>query len=100
MGRELLTNTHFRQSIITSSKKLQQLGVGWDLEVELTRSASTSRIGESEISQPATTALQIALVDMLGSCGVLPSQVIGHSSGEIAAAYSVGALSHNAAIEM
>ena len=45
------------------------------------------------ISQPACTAIQIALVDLLSSWDVHPAAVAGHSSGEIAAAYAAGALS-------
>lgn len=45
------------------------------------------------ISQPATTAIQIALVRLLSSWGIEPSAVVGHSSGEIGAAYAAGALS-------
>jgi acyl transferase domain-containing protein len=32
------------------------------------------------------------MVDFLAKCGILPSAVVGHSSGEIAAAYASGAL--------
>ena len=46
----------------------------------------TSRINEASHSQPICTALQIALVDLLRSFKIIPCTVIGHSSGEIAAA--------------
>lgn len=45
------------------------------------------------MSQPACTAIQLALVDLLTSWGVRPKAVVGHSSGEIAAAYAAGILS-------
>ena len=45
------------------------------------------------ISQPACTALQLALTDLLKSWGIRPAVVVGHSSGEIAASYAAGALS-------
>ncbi|KAL9600827.1 MAG: hypothetical protein Q9179_003082 [Wetmoreana sp. 5 TL-2023] len=48
-------------------------------------------------SQPLCTALQVALVDLLASWNVHPSAVVGHSSGEIAAAYCVGAISRESA---
>ena len=51
-------------------------------------------------SQPLCTIVQIALVDLLRSVNVLPSAVVGHSSGEIAAAYSVGALSTRSALKV
>ena len=44
------------------------------------------------------TAVQIALVDALSAIGVHPSAVVGHSSGEIAAAYASGAISAEEAI--
>lgn len=53
----------------------------------------SSRINEPEIAQPANTALQIALVDLLASVGISATATIGHSSGEIAAAYALGTLS-------
>jgi acyl transferase domain-containing protein len=43
-------------------------------------------INEPENSEILCTALQIALVDLLKSFEVSPSFVVGHSSGEIAAA--------------
>lgn len=62
------------------------------LAAELWRDEKSSRLGEARISQPACTALQMALVDLLRTWGVVPGAVIGHSSGEIAAAYTKGAL--------
>ncbi|KAF2450924.1 ketoacyl-synt-domain-containing protein [Karstenula rhodostoma CBS 690.94] len=99
MGRELLhTHSAFAMSLRASEDILRSLGADWSLLEELSRDADTTRINESEISQPATTALQIALVDLLESFCVRPGSVIGHSSGEIAAAYTVGALTHAAAL--
>ena len=60
---------------------------------ELAKDSKPSRIGRPFLSQPATTAIQIALVDLLSTWNVTPTAVVGHSSGEIAAAYAAGALS-------
>lgn len=99
MGRELIhTESSFAASLQESERILGNLGMDSSLLEELSRSQDTSRINESEISQPATTALQIALVDLLGSFAVVPESVVGHSSGEIAAAYAAGALTHSAAL--
>ncbi|KAF2135262.1 uncharacterized protein K452DRAFT_303672 [Aplosporella prunicola CBS 121167] len=54
------------------------------------RAKESSKVYDAEFSQPLTTAVQIALVDLLGSWGIRPSVVVGHSSGEIAAAYASG----------
>ena len=53
-----------------------------------------------EIAQPVCTALQIALVDLLADWNVIPVAVTGHSSGEIAAAYCAGGLSHESAMKV
>ncbi|KAG9238233.1 hypothetical protein BJ875DRAFT_492652, partial [Amylocarpus encephaloides] len=101
MGRELLPlPSPFRDSIIRSEKILKKLGSSWSLVDELNMGKLDSRIKESEIAQPMTTALQIALVNLLRSIGVTPEAVIGHSSGEIAAAYTVGALSQQSALRV
>lgn len=55
-------------------------------------------MNEAEYSQPLCTALQVAIVNFLRSCGVSPVAVVGHSSGEIAAAYASGAITSTEAI--
>ncbi|KAL4961848.1 uncharacterized protein BDV14DRAFT_210828 [Aspergillus stella-maris] len=94
MGRELLSAYPvFEHSMSRSEKHLHLLGARWALLDELAKSEASSRLGEAELAQPCTTAVQIALVDLLASFGVSPAQVCGHSSGEIAAAYCLGVLS-------
>lgn len=101
MGRELFLHCRlYRGSIKTSDAMLSELGADWTLSEELQRKESESRINDSAIAQPAVTALQIALVDLLQEIGIRPQIVIGHSSGEIAAAYAAGILSQRAAIEI
>ncbi|KAJ0422727.1 hypothetical protein BJY00DRAFT_300027 [Aspergillus carlsbadensis] len=95
MGRELIhQDSSFSHSIHMSQRILQDLGASWSLRDELLRDETESRIDSSELSQPATTAIQIALVDMLTELNVRPSVVLGHSSGEVAAAYAAGILTH------
>lgn len=47
-----------------------------------------SKISDAYMSQPACTAIQLALIDLFASWGITPVAVTGHSSGEIAAAYA------------
>jgi acyl transferase domain-containing protein/NADP-dependent 3-hydroxy acid dehydrogenase YdfG/acyl carrier protein len=70
----------------------------WKLTEELMIDPKTSRINEAILSQPLTTAVQILLVDMLKAAGVKLHAVIGHSSGEMGAAYAAGFLSADEAI--
>lgn len=58
----------------------------------MSKRGSDSIMDTASLSQPATTAVQIALVDLLSSWGISPCAVCGHSSGEIAAAYAAGIL--------
>ena len=71
---------------------LTGLGASWSLINELEKSEGYSSVDSPGISQPACTALQLALVDLLKSWNVFPQSVTGHSSGEIAAAYAAGIL--------
>lgn len=62
------------------------------------RDANSTRVHDTNISQPICVALQLCLVDLLRSWGISPSAVTSHSSGEIAAAYAVGVLSFKEAL--
>lgn len=94
MGRELMDFEPFNSSLVGASKYLSKIvASNFDLLQELMHdSSSLSHINEPRIAQPATTAIQIALVDLLKASGILPCAVVGHSSGEIAAAYAAGFL--------
>ncbi|GAB7365805.1 hypothetical protein MBLNU230_g7138t1 [Neophaeotheca triangularis] len=91
-GMGLMDNEHYSVAMHEADRYLQSLGAPWSLIGkyfdEIAKPEEKSRIGEAAISQPATTALQLALVVLLEKCGVRPMQVCGHSSGEIAAAYA------------
>lgn len=67
---------------------------------EIRASKKTSRLSEAEFSQPCCTAIQIALVDLLEHYGIHPDAVVGHSSGEIGAAYASHAISAANAIQI
>ena len=93
MGRELVeTYPVFSSTIRVAEDCLKALGADWSLSDELSKDAAASLIGQPHISQPACTAIQIALVDLFASWDILPVAVAGHSSGEIAAAYAAKAL--------
>ncbi|KAI0020291.1 polyketide synthase [Xylariomycetidae sp. FL0641] len=96
MGRELLrpgtTSSIFRKSMLTSRDILHELGATWDLEAELlVETTGASRVNTPEIAQPATTAVQ-------RDQGIQAQTVVGHSSGEIAAAYAAGYISQRDAL--
>ncbi|KAK2814254.1 Type I Iterative PKS, partial [Arthroderma sp. PD_2] len=101
MGKDLMHSfQEAREDIQEMDKVLQGLpdAPTWSLEEELTKVGDDSRINEAEFSQPLCTALQVALVNVLHGWDIKPSSVVGHSSGEIAAAYAAGAITAKSAI--
>lgn len=102
MGREFLLRPDFgfQTTIRTLDNYLKAApdAPEWTLEEELLKPAMSSRVQSAELSQPLCTAVQIALVDLFAAVGVTPAAVVGHSSGEIGAAYAAGALTGREAI--
>ncbi|KAF1993194.1 putative hybrid NRPS/PKS enzyme [Amniculicola lignicola CBS 123094] len=69
----------------------------WSLEVEL-QNQDTDRISKAALAQPLCTALQLLHIELLRAAGIKLSAIIGHSSGEIAAACCAGMISAEEAI--
>lgn len=91
MGIPLMKEyTVFASAMERADKCLRDLGADFSLLEVLEQEATKSEINSPHLSQPACTALQVALTDLLRSWGVQPSSVVGHSSGEIGAAYAAG----------
>src|SRR5262249_9179798 len=57
-----------------------------------TADEASSRIEETQFAQPGIFAVQVGLLALWRSWGIEPAAIIGHSVGEIAAAYAAGAL--------
>ena len=94
MGQELMQYPIFRESVERAQEFLLiQCRCSWNLIEEWKKPHKVSRIGSPEVAQPLCTVIQIAMVDLVRSWGITPVAVVGHSSGEIAAAYCAGALS-------
>ncbi|RDH37113.1 polyketide synthase [Aspergillus welwitschiae] len=96
MGRDAMhTLSTFKITIRSLDQYLRTLKppVRWTIEEALLGNIDSEHIAEPDIAQPLCTAFQIAIVDQLRKWGITPSAVVGHSSGEIAAAYAAGMLS-------
>lgn len=90
----------FKAVLLECEKALACLpdGPSWSIIDELSKDADASKVHEAEFSQPMCTALQLGLVALWRFFGLRPDAVVGHSSGEIAAAYAAGFLSLRDAI--
>ncbi|KAI7916092.1 fatty acid synthase S-acetyltransferase [Pyricularia oryzae] len=99
MGRELYDSYPvYAAAMDRADAKLKELGATWSLLEELSKDGKTSKVSEAHISQPACTAVQLAITDLLKSWGVVPVAVAGHSSGEICAAYAAGIINFDSAV--
>ena len=61
--------------------------------------SSKTQLKQTEITQPAVLATDLALTRMLGAYGVEPDMVMGHSLGEYGALVAAGALDFGHALE-
>ncbi len=100
MGQRLLAEEPVFRATIEACDALLRRHVPWSLLEELSAPEVRSRLGETEVVQPALFALQVGLAALLMSRRVTPDAVIGHSVGEIAAAHIAGALSLEEAIRI
>ncbi|KAG9895476.1 ketoacyl-synt-domain-containing protein, partial [Aureobasidium melanogenum] len=87
-------------SILQSALDALPMPPEWRLVEELSKPVETSRMHETVLAQPLSTALQIALTVLIQSWGIRAKAVVGHSSGEVAAAFAAGLLTASEAISV
>ena len=92
MGRELFDDEpRFRQALERSQDLLGPLGPDQRLLLDLLYDGATaSDLAHTGVTQPLVVALSCALWDLWADLGVQPQAVLGHSVGELAAAYAAG----------
>ncbi|KAJ5631672.1 fatty acid synthase S-acetyltransferase [Penicillium longicatenatum] len=90
----------FREAMRALDRVLQALPQPptWTLEEKFTTIGDPSCFLKAEYSQPLCAAVQIGLVDLLASWNIHPIAVIGHSSGEMVAAYAAKSITAETAI--
>ncbi|MEO7360726.1 MAG: acyltransferase domain-containing protein, partial [Gemmatimonadaceae bacterium] len=90
MARDLLATEPVFAAAIDACATAMRAHVAWSLRDVLSADTLSEDI---DVIQPAIFAMQVALVALWRSWGVVPSGVAGHSMGEVAAAHTAGALS-------
>ena len=93
MGGELLRREPVFRKAFEEVNALVYAQAGWSVLDAMGTDEAGSRVGETRVAQPANLALQVALTRLLEHWGIVPCAVVGHSIGEVAAAWSSGALS-------
>ncbi len=96
MGRELFFHESiFRQWIERLDEEFLLVSDGcFHLIDELIKPSREehSHINQTNVAQPAILAIQIALTSLWTSWGIRPTHIVGHSVGEVAAAFIAGRL--------
>ncbi|GGE76548.1 SDR family NAD(P)-dependent oxidoreductase [Stappia taiwanensis] len=79
----------FREALEETDRHFMAVS-GWSLVTMLFSKDLDAEIERTEIAQPLLFGLQVALVRALEARGLRPDAVIGHSVGEVAAAWCAG----------
>jgi acyl transferase domain-containing protein len=93
MGRELLAAEPVFRRAAEDIDAAFFCHAGWSILAELGRSEAASRITVNCYAQPANFLIQGALAALWRHWGIEPAAIVGHSVGEVTAAYVAGALS-------
>ncbi|MFI5980678.1 SDR family NAD(P)-dependent oxidoreductase [Streptomyces sp. NPDC051555] len=90
MARELWESSPAFAAQMDECERLLGGLVDWSLREVLQDEAELARV---DVVQPALFSMMVSLAAMWRAAGVRPSAVVGHSQGEVAAAYVAGVLS-------
>ena len=97
MGRHAYqANPAFREAIAEADGALRP-ALGWSVAETIERGVDAERLAHADVAQPLLFAIQVGIVTVLRGLGVEAAGHVGHSVGEIAAAWGAGALSLDAA---
>ena len=91
-GRELYDANPVFRRVIDTIDDLWRTHSSFSLR-DACFNAEQSHLDECKLAQPVTFMVQCSILELLKTWGVYPDCVIGHSSGEVAAAYATGAVS-------
>ncbi|MEZ5586110.1 MAG: SDR family NAD(P)-dependent oxidoreductase [Sedimenticolaceae bacterium] len=100
MGRQLLDESPVFLDAVRAVDAIFEQYADFSIIGELRRDAAEQRLDLTEIAQPTLFALQVGITEMLCAQGTAPVAVIGHSVGEVAAAWACGALTLKQAVQV
>ncbi|MDA0646831.1 type I polyketide synthase [Nonomuraea ferruginea] len=93
MAVDLLDEDETFRAALRRCEEALRPHTGWSVEDVLRGAPGARSLDGTDVIQPVLFAVMVALAELWRSLGVRPSAVLGHSQGEIAAAYVAGALS-------
>ncbi|MBS0149898.1 MAG: SDR family NAD(P)-dependent oxidoreductase [Nitrospira sp.] len=92
MGQELYEKEAVYRAAVEECDAIFRNIAGWSILEEMRKPEQDSKMADTVIAQPANFVIQVGLTALWRSRGVTPGAIIGHSVGEVAAAYVAGVL--------
>lgn len=101
MGLDLMKSVPYFRRMLESYSNSIYLYTGWNVVDKIKADGQFVELDKNiEIIQPCIFAIQVSLARTYEFFGVTPDAVIGHSMGEVAAAYIGGGISRDDAIKI
>ena len=100
MGKRLLAESEVFRAAVQGVAERWRACSDFSLLEAFERDDLPALLEATEYAQPLLFAVQVGLTELLGTCGIAPCAVAGHSVGEIAAAWACGALSLEQAVQV
>jgi len=102
MARQLLATEPVFRASMQRCDAAARGHAGWSMleQLALEPDAPGYLLDRIDVIQPVLVALAIAYAEWLAACGVRPDAVVGHSMGEVGAAYLAGALDLDTAMRV
>lgn len=92
MGQALLAEDPAFAAGVRRASDAVAAFAGWSPLDKLAGPADAVEMERTEIAQPLLFSIQVGLMDAFAARGIAPDAAVGHSVGEIAAAFASGAL--------
>ncbi|HVH77550.1 MAG TPA: SDR family NAD(P)-dependent oxidoreductase [Stellaceae bacterium] len=93
MAREAWRRSASFRAAVEDVDGVLRPGLGWSLAERLADGVDRETLSRADVAQPLLFATQVGIVRTLAGLGVAAAAHLGHSVGEIAAAWAAGALS-------
>lgn len=100
MGRNLLKESSVFRKALREVDELFMQRADFSIVEMLEDPSLEAELARTEVAQPLLFGIQVAMVRMLNDEGIHPAGVVGHSVGEVAAAWACGALTLEDAVKV
>lgn len=98
MGLSLFSEEPICRETLDEIEEIFRPMAGWSLKEAILADEKSSRMHRTEVAQPSNLAIQVALARLWEKWGIQPDAIVGHSVGEVSAAYLAGVYSMEEAV--